>query len=415
MTGMKIKISTIEKSLIVILLMMQLGYFKLFPGIFQLFAYSFNPKPLQLVYFVFVLVIVVLGFKWLRNTSKIFWVEIICCILPAAVNFFIEVNNGMKMGDLLGYILPFWYVLMAIPLFGLLQSGQWEFDKMIKMLIILTVGSLLIRMLIVLYYSISGVILFPNIALESAAKNWTRNGRIRVNPSVMSLLLIPISYYWILRYPKKRLLGIIGIVVGLIYPMYVTQARSMMLYGVITVVVMYLFQNVSEKSRLLRYFFIIVIFVLILNTKQFNSFLDSFLTSNETTGGSTSYRLSALAYYGGMFLKNPVWGNGFTRTVYSGQVIIGHITDIGIVGALYRVGIFIAVFYLIIIGSGLKQIFKNKSSEIQLLILGCSIAVLLTEINIDCFVGLYAFSMPFVIAMIEYYRYEQLKMLKKVV
>lgn len=411
---MKVKIATIEKNLIILLLMMQLSYFKLFANVFPMFAYSFWPKPLQMFYFVVVLIIVVLGVRRLQKTSKAFWVEIICCVLPVVVNFLIEVNNGFKVDDLIGYILPFEYILLAIPILGLLKSRQWKFDTMIKTLIILTIGSLLIRMIIVFYYSISGVTLLPNIALESAAKNWIRAGRLRVNPSSTSILLIPMSYYWILRYPKKKMLGIVGVAVGLIYPIYATQARSMMVYGIATMLVMYLSQNVPNKRKLLRYIFIIAIFVFLVSTDQFNTFLDSFSESNKTTGGSTSYRLSAIAYYGGMFLKNPIWGNGFMRSSYSGQIAIGHITDIGIIGALYRVGVSIGVFYLIIVVTGLKQILtrKNEHAEMQLLILGLSITIMLSEINVDCFIGLYAFSMPFVIAIIEYYKYIRLDMVK---
>lgn len=403
---MKIKISTIEKALIVLLLLMQLSYFKLFGNALNLFAYSFNPKPLQMVYFIMVLILALLGIRRLRHASRIFWLEIVCCVLPATVNAVIEVSNGVALGDLMDFVLPFWYVLLAIPILGLLQSGQWKFDRMIKTLIILTVGSLLIRMAIVFYYSISGATLFPNIALEGAAENWIRSGRLRVNPSSLSLLLIPMSYYWILQYPRKRLLGIVGLIVGLLYPIYATQARSMMIYGIATVGAMYLFQNVSEKKKLLRYFLIIVVLVIVVNTDQFNALLDSFSVTNVETGGSTSVRLAAIAYYGGLFLKKPVWGNGFTRTVYSGSNVIGHITDIGIVGALFRVGILIGVFYLVLIIGGLAQIRKRQreNNGTQLLIFGCSVAILLSEINIDCFVGLFALAIPFVVAIAEYHR-----------
>lgn len=403
---MKIKISTIEKTLIVLLLLMQLSYFKLFGNVLSLFAYSFNPKPLQMIYFIMVLILVFLGIRRLRHASRIFWLEIVCCVLPVTVNAMIDVNNGVDLGDLMRFVLPFWYVLLAIPIFGLLQSGQWEIRRMIKTLIILTVGSLLIRMAIVFYYSISGATLFPNIALEGAAENWIRNGRLRVNPSSLSLLLIPISYYWILQYPRKRLLGIVGLIVGLLYPIYATQARSMMIYGIATVGAMYLFQNVSPKKKLLRYFLIIVVLAIVANTGQFNALLDSFLVTNVETGRSTSVRLAAIAYYGGLFLKKPVWGNGFMRTVYSGSNVIGHITDIGIVGALFQVGIFIGVFYLVLIIGGLTQIRKRQreNNGMQLLIFGCSVAILLSEINIDCFVGLFALTIPFVVAFAEYHR-----------
>ena len=404
---MKIKISTIEKTSIVFFLLMQLSYFKLFGNVLNWFAYSFNPKPLQIFYFVMVLTLALLGIRHLKHTSRVFWLEIVCCIFPTTVNIFIEVNNGADLSDLMGFILPFWYVLLAVPVLRLLQSGQWEFDKMIKTLIILIIGSLCIRMVIVFYYSISGITLFPNIAMEGAVENWVRNGRLRVNPSSLSILLIPLSYYWILQHPKKRLLGIVGIIVGLLYPGYATQARSMMLYGIVTVGAMYLFQNVSEKMKLFRYFAIIIIFVIVVNTKQFNTFFDSFSATNAETGLSTSVRLAAIAYYGGMFLKNPMWGNGFTRTVYSGNMVIGHITDIGIIGVLFQVGILIGVFYLVLIIGGLAQIHKKQNdNNIQLLIFGCSVAILLSEINIDCFIGLFALSIPFIIAITEYYREE---------
>lgn len=403
---MEVKISSIEKFLIVLFLLMQLSYFKLFGDALDIFAYPYNPKPLQMFYFFVSIIIILFGLRRLQHASMIFWVEIICCVFPTAVNFIIEASSGVEMGDLLGYVLPFWYVLLAVPILGLLQSGQWKFDQMIQVLIILITGALLIRMAIVFVYSVSGSIIFSNIALESAGENWIRDGRLRVNPCSLHLLLIPISYYWIIRNPKKRMLGIIGLGVGLIFPMYATQARSMTLYGILTVLVMYLFQNTSEKKKLLKYFISFLVIVAVINTKQFNAFVDSFSINNSETGGSTAVRLEAVAYYGKMFLENPILGNGFTNNLYSGQTVIGNITDIGIVGALFRVGIFIAVFYLLLIYDGFSVLFwkKSKQREVQTLLLGCAISIMLTEINIDCFVGLFALSVPFVVAFMEYFK-----------
>ena len=64
------------------------------------------------------------------------------------------------------------------------------------------------------------------------------------------------------------------------------------------------------------------------------------------------------------------------------------------------------MFYLVLIVGGLAQIRKRQreNNGMQLLIFGCSVAILLSEINIDCFVGLFALAIPFVVAIAEYHR-----------
>ncbi len=87
---------------------------------------------------------------------------------------------------------------------------------------------------------------------------------------------------------------------------------------------------------------------------------------------------------------------------------MGGLGDIGIMYTCVRFGMLGVVFYLVFFLGGFKAGIENRqlNNNLDLLCLGICFSVLCTIINIDIFFAVYAFSVPFCIALFAYSQME---------
>lgn len=406
---MKIKISTIIKWIIVLLLIMQLSYTKLLGGLLPIFSTSYISNQLGMFYLIIIIISVIISSMYYNRLQDRILILDVVLMLMMVCNAIIVTIDKYQCGLItaVGYSLNYLYIILAIPLYRILALQRWKLDDYLKLLVILCAGSYIIRGTISLCFVVTGINICPAIALEGASENWIRNGILRINPPCLSLLYLPAAF-WLLS-KSRRFIQKVGyvllIVLGVGYMTVITQARSMMIYQFFVLALLLLLKNKPNSRKGLAAIVIIgIIAVVLINSPVANQLIDSFSTKNAETGGSTMARIYAISYFGNMFLETPLRGIGFWLGEVSKVLPIGDISDIGLLRSVYMLGGGMIVIYLMMFVRGFYVAWKIRRTDRDdcLLVLGMTLLFVLTDINIDCFWDIFAFAVPFYIATVEY-------------
>ena len=306
---------------------------------------------------------------------------------------------------------PYLYTLIAIPLINLFCTGKWKAQKAAKFLVIVTSIDTLVKAFMSFYESKTGIMLWPNLVNGEMGY---RNGLYRINPSALSILVIPLSF-WLISKAKSRREKIfysIAILIDIIYAYVIWQARSALLYKTIIIVMMIFLQQTNDKKKVVIAFILMIGAVVLINTSVFNTFVDSFSKSNETYGNSTIARVNAYAYYGTMYLKSPFWGVGCLATSerYAPGIAGGMLEDTGFFYGVVQLGVPIVLFYTAVFFRGIYISIKLRKKNIadSLLCLSTTLLFIMFGVNMDPFYA-FALALPFYVSFVEYVRWDNAK------
>lgn len=241
-----------------------------------------------------------------------------------------------------------------------------------------------------------------------------RNGLYRINPSALSILVIPLSFWLISKAKSKRekLTYVITILIDIFYAYIIWQARSALLYKTIIIIMLIFLHQTNDKKKVVIAFIMMIGAVVLINTPVFNTFVDSFSKSNETYGSSTIARVNAYAYYGTMYLKSPFWGVGCLATSerYAPGVAGGMLEDTGFFYGVVQLGVPIILFYIVVFFRGIYISIKLRKKNIadSLLCLSMTLLFVMFGINMDPFYA-FALALPFYVSFVEYVRWNNVK------
>lgn len=405
---MKVRYSSIIKFNIFLLLTMQLGYTKLLGNVFPIFSTSYISNPLVMFYLAIGCIAILLSLFYSEMGSRMISIEFLIMLIVVTIGL---INTSEKYSVDFIFIaasaLNYLYFFLALPVYKILRLERIEFRKFLKILTFLCAGSYVIRGAISLYYVATGVDILPAIALEGAAVGWIRNGVLRINPPCLGLIYLPITFYLYSTAEKlkQRVLYVGMIVLGVWYMTYITQARSMMIYQICILILLLMLKNKpNSRKGIIGTALLICVVVYLINSPAAEKLIASFSASNTETGASTVARFNAISYFGMQFLQKPLSGIGLLLGRDTRTPIGGDISDIGLLRSVYMLGVGMALLYLVIFIRGVYVAYKARKvdSNISLLVLGMTLLIILTNINIDSFWDIFAFAMPFYISIVEY-------------
>lgn len=405
---MKIKVSSIYKGCIFILMALNLSLFKIFGGIISDTGFIIEITA--------VISIILCLIFWVKKGIKKDFLTFMLLLMSVTLLLAIKtsIDAGKTISNAVLYSLKYWYVFLAVPLYEMLKCNWIKFNVLLKWIVNFTMISYLLRATISVIEKFTGVLILKNIALEYAADNWYRNGWLRIIPPAFGMIVIPIGMYFYYN-SKNRMEKIrytVVIAFSLLYSAIISGARSITLYQVIIIVFIILFKRKTAKRQLKIFLIISVMAVVLINSNFGENFLDSFLSTGEYAG-STTGRLEALPFYFSEWMKHPITGTGFLhyeQRMYTGKVgwTVATLGDLGVFFTIVQVGIGGMIFYIALFARGIRNGNRARilspDKNLDILAWGIVVAVLLTGINIDLFYGIYAFSAPFCMAIIEYVR-----------
>ena len=301
------------------------------------------------------------------------------------------------------------YLIIAIPLINLFSAGKWKPQKAAKFLVIVTSIDTLAKAFMSFYESKTGIMLWPNLVNGEMGY---RNGLYRINPSALSILVIPLSFWLISKAKSKRekLTYVITIVIDIFYAYIIWQARSALLYKTIIIIMLIFLHQTNDKKKVVIAFIMMIGAVILINSSVFNSFVDSFSETNKMYGNSTVARVNAYAYYGAMYLKEPFWGVGCLTTSERYALGGGMLEDTGFFYGLVQFGIPMILFYIYIFLRGIYVSIKVKRRNIadSLLCLSMTLLFIMFGVNMDPFYA-FALALPFYVSFVEYVRWDIVK------
>lgn len=409
---MKIKYSSITKFLICILVLMHLCFFLIPLSGTAMFSTSYIPKTRMLLFLLIVIMSVLFSIVYTcPSANGVIKFEIALlsiCWVRAIVG---ALQSETAWDDALAMIWPYLYLVIAIPLINLFSRGKWKAQNAAKFLVIVTSVDTLAKAFMSFYESKTGVMLWPNLV---SGEMGYRNGLYRINPSALSILVIPLSFWLISKVKRKRekTVYIIAILIDIMYAYVIWQARSALLYKTIIIVMMVFLQQTNDKKKIVIAFTLMVGAVILINTPVFNTFVDSFSKSNKMYGNSTLARVNAYAYYGSMYLKSPFWGVGCLSTSerYAPGVVGGMLEDTGFFYGVVQLGVPIILFYIIIFFRGIYTFLKLRKKYIadSLLCLSMTLLFIMFGVNMDPFYA-FALALPFYVSFVEYVRWNKMK------
>lgn len=168
----------------------------------------------------------------------------------------------------------------------------------------------------------------------------------------------------------------LGVVIELFTQLFAYVTRSWQVIYVAVFAVIYILSK--RKAKSIRVIILITLICIALQFLDISSFFESFsINSVMGTGLSTSNRLDAISYFWGVFMKSPLYGNGFIRDARLDLFRVLHgpkgtyaYSDVGIIGLLGEsgiIGVFLYLGFLCVIYKRYTFIRKHNSfSEYEL-------------------------------------------------
>ena len=311
----------------------------------------------------------------------------------------------------------FLFMCFAGAILLLLRKSVLNLEQLFAIISVFMLISYGIRIIISVYYGMTGTVIFNSIATENAMEGWIRNGVLRVNQPAFYMLIIPIDL-WLVFYGSKksfRYLGIITFLTVLFFVTSILQSRAAMINTIIISVLFFVLRKQTSLSKLLAIFLIFVMIMMLYINGNIDSLLNSFSVANSSTGYSSEFRLICLDYYYSWWQENPFWGiGGLSEEQLVLNLPKGHIADIGYLANVFRFGFFAIILFVLIFArwvyiAWMTHRYKSKYFVLSICIL---ISYLMYMINIDCFYGTAKYAVPVSIAVMEWICYEVKQQIK---
>lgn len=409
---MKVKYSDILKWTIELLIIMKLGFVKLLGSWIPMFASPYDTYPECVLYLTLTILSVLFTIAvYGKKVNSYLNIELLLALVALLGGIVNALNwNNLELMAAISSAMPYFYLLLSYPVYILLKKGCWNFEKFLDFILFWGTIANILKMLNCASWFFTGNVIWANLISNA---NWILNNSIRINPPFASLLIIPISYYKMSIELKNghKIKYLFPIIISIAYSTFVHQARSVLLYQVITLVAMFVAEHVTSRKKIVRWFFVLVAAVLIINTSSFDTFVNSFSPDNSVSGGSTVARFSAIFKFANMYAKHPFWGIGFLEEAEKNVGMIGaglgHLDDIGVLGSFFTLGIPFLLLAVFLLGRSFYLAYKVKiyHTGYALLLIGMSVILVTTGINISWFNEIYAFAMPLYLGILEYVNY----------
>ena len=289
--------------------------------------------------------------------------------------FFISIISMIKYNENILDVFTCWHhylvILMVFPLIYIIKKEKC-IDGIERIIIVLSILYCMICLFQQFVYLKSGSIVLPGLTESDYS---FRNGYVRLRGSNLHAFafIFMCSRFFTTdkNNRKKKIIYILGIIIEIMAQLYAYLTRSFIVVYLAIMIVIYFGAN--KRQQFSRIFAVTAVGGLSLQFIDIGSFIESFsINSIQGTGLSTLNRLEAASYFLSVFLKKPLYGNGFIRdsridlvNVLHGPYGLYSYSDIGFLGLLGETGVLGGSLYIILLlylSRKTIKILKNKKS-----------------------------------------------------
>lgn len=293
--------------------------------------------------------------KFLKKYFAIVIFSIVCISVYTTIRY--PLNPLITTYGFASYYL---YSFLAIPILYIF-SVENGYESLFELFNFIAVVMYIVTIIQGVAYIKTGNLLF-NASSDSISGGMIRDGKVRFNSGALAFLMIIYNFYKLYNYrnmkKNKKLIPIISIVLGMLSIYFTGNSRIMILTLLASLGILILLGDGSSKKKIIALLAILVGIIILFGSGIVTKFLNSFSSTGEF-GGSSIARLGAYNYYWKCFLENPIFANGFVGDENYYDIVHGasgiyyqtvyvrfFYDDVGIVGQLALLGIFIIGIYI---------------------------------------------------------------------
>ncbi|ANU51432.1 hypothetical protein [Limosilactobacillus reuteri] len=342
-----------------------------------------------IVYFYLVSIFVYLGFEIIRLHYSSF--------------------SGLNISNALSLEKNFFYILLTMPIFELLEKKKNNF---LKNIVYIGLIVLVIRSIVWFLFNKFGINIMPGL-FEVRGYNWTHgNGYVRLTGTFLDGLIYTffgIKLFKTESYKERAYYGII-IFFLLFYSFEVYSSRSQLICYLITILCIYIWNSKNKLHTTLNCLFGLILVLIILQLPVAKNFIASFSSNDVTYGEGTMVRLLGKNFYQNEWQNNSILfgfgiaedGNYLGNTQY-------FLSDLGISSYIFEFGIVGFVLALLPMLEGLKTGIKSIKTTDGLLLFSLSIYTILSSFmsqNVYDYIRILI--IPFILGIILFVQYPQI-------
>lgn len=306
--------------------------------------------------------------KFLKKYFIVVLLSIVCISFYTTIKY--PLNSLITTYGFASYYL---YSFIVIPILYIF-SVENGYESLFELFNFIAVIMYVIAIIQGVAYIKTGNILF-NASSDLISGGMIRDGKVRFNSGALAFLMIIYNFYKLYNYRNvkngKKLIPIISIFLGMLSIYFTGNSRIMILTLLASLGILILLGDGSIKKKMIALFAISVGIIILFESGIVAKFLNSFSSAGEF-GGSSIARLGAYKYYWECFLKNPIFANGFVGDKNYYDIVHGasgiyyqtvyvrfFYDDVGIVGQLALLGIFVIGIYIWPVFRIIKIAFKT--------------------------------------------------------
>lgn len=365
---MKIKISKLMYFFYIVIAVLSYHVFYLFEyNETLLYGYRFRiwVALLGVVFYLFIIT------KQIRAISKygkyIHYYLLVTLISIGITTLYAQLKYpSQSIMDTLGLSSRFLWVFWVVPILYLFEK-HCGYDRFVHILNVVSFVWILVALMQVIAHRATGSIIFDFDAYLNASA-FRRGEFVRIGlESLGNFFLLFNTLLLVEKVNRKhRKYYSIYCVIGWFYLVFVQQTRAFTLVAIICLGVILL---CSSKLSIKQ--FVLTLGILCGVGYLFASgIVDTFLQTFSITGenaNSTISRMAGMEYYWNSFIQNPLFAIGFAHSGYYASLIHGtnsrfYLDDIGIVGTLSQLGLFLIPIYIVPIIRMIYLYIKGKKN-----------------------------------------------------
>lgn len=357
--------------------------------------------------------------RMIAKYNEIIKYVITTAILVIIISLISIIINNQTLSDVTKEGLPYYCVFLAAPLVYIMESKN-GFKNILTIIYIVTLVSLILLLIQVNLYKISGILFLKTLPNNSIL--YLRSEFLRFSLPSMTTFVTFYSVFKVLtrktnEIEKKKKLKLIlhscVIFLGVYCEVFIRQTRGSIPFYILSIYFMIVASKIYYRRYLNIFMVTIIGIFFLISSGLLDNYLISISSNSTLIGGADTInvRLDGIKYFWECFLKSPIWGNGFVWNM-SGDLFskvhgpygIYFYTDVGIFGMLANMGIvgilLVFLFYMRLFN--IVRFLRHKRAPESIYLIGVMTYFIMTSGSLLIFQSGRIVAVPFCLALFEY-------------
>ena len=413
MTLLKIKMRSILSGIILLILILDFPWNRLFSVSETIYSLNSTVSKLIILFIAaFALFIVLQKYGHLiykyhyakRYTVMVCVVTLVLIVYSAIIYSDQSIMRSFKLGH------HYFLIILAVCFLAKMELDG-GIENLMKVLNIYSFCWYIIIAMQSILYSTNGTLFMKGI--DTSWAGFLGTGTLRISMIAIPNFMIVYNFCRITE-KKARMFNYIQLILGIFCLLFVQQTRAYDVVIFVSCVVIYISYSDKPLIALRNTVIACIIIIIALNTPYAKTLIDSFSSSELTDKtASNTARVYAYSYYWNRFLNSPLFGDGFAapekyQSITNGPLGMASYSDCGIIAIGAQFGIWGYIIYALYIGRMIKvvcRIRRKRKLKNNTIVIGVLCYCILTSISLINMTVAFIILYPLCLAIVEYQNY----------